>query len=92
MLLKRNNADIMVVVNSFKVSPAVAIRWCQDHMPRRWRVHSILSPRFPGMLQFNKTAYVFETKEDALLFKMQFPSAGISNANICYWHGWAHDE
>ena len=62
--------SVIVIVNSFKVPPADAIRWCQDHMPHRWSRHSVPSPEFEGMYQFNKTAYVFDTKEDALLFKM----------------------
>ena len=82
----------IVIVNSFKVPPAVAIRWCQDHTPHRWSRHIVPSPEFEGMWQFNKDAYVFETKEDALLFKIEFPSAGISDENVCNWHGWTYDQ
>ena len=82
---------IIVIVNSFKVPPAAAIKWCQKHTPDRWSRHSVPSPEFEGMYQFNKTAYVFETKEDALLFKMEFPSAGISDENVCNWHGWTYN-
>lgn len=71
--------SVIVIVNSYKVSPTKAIRWCQDHMPNRWSRHSVPSPDYEGMYEYSKTAYRFETKEDALLFKLNFPESKISD-------------
>ena len=48
-------------------------------MPNRWSRHSVPSPDYEGMYEYSKTAYRFETKEDALLFKLNFPGAKISD-------------
>lgn len=71
--------SVIVIVNSYKVSPTKAIRWCQDHVPNRWSRHSVPSPDHEGMYEYSKTAYRFETKEDALLFKLKFPESKISD-------------
>ena len=74
--------SVIVIVNSYKIPPGKAIRWCQDHMPNRWSRHSVPSADYQGMWEYSKTAYMFDTKEDALLFKLNFPGAKISNSYV----------
>ena len=82
--------SITVIVNSYKISPTIAIRWCQEHMPNRWSRHSVPSAEYEGMWEYSKTAYKFETKEDALLFKLNFPGAKIVNQDV--GPGFYYDE
>lgn len=63
---------LLVVVNSYKVSPAEAIPWCQQHTPFRWARHSVPSEAYEGMWEYSKTAYAFSSREDAILFKLKF--------------------
>ena len=69
--------SIVVTVNRNKIPPAEAIRWCQDHMPNRWSRHSVPSADYEGMYEFSREAYRFDTEEDALLFKLHFPSSKL---------------
>jgi hypothetical protein len=55
-------------------------------MPNRWSRHSVPSSDHEGMYEFSKEAYSFETKEDALLFKLHFPSSKMITKDI--GQGW----
>jgi len=66
---------VIFILNDYSFSEKKIIRWCQDHAPHRWSRHFVESQKYPGMYEVSKTAYRFESKKDALLFKIAFPVA-----------------